>query len=248
LVIAADRRCGDLSGDAGGEDLADIEAVVGFEVEVADDEAVEAGPGSLEERGRAHEGVDGEAVEGVGVAAGVIGELADHEAVGGVDEADAEVVAVADEGLDPVTFADGDAEEDGLIGAGEDGAHDDPASAAVERGGHEEQPGGEACDGTPDFCGWLRHGLHGGEGSGQIAPEMFGGLGVGGSGGGPATGWKGLYEECTSSVLDARPRRRWRAGRCASACLDGVYGKTARSEVESRGKRGKMSKSVAKCG
>jgi hypothetical protein len=128
--------------DLAAHDVGDVEGVVGFHIEVADDQAVEDDGASFEERCAGDEGLYREGVEGVKVLLGVVAracfaELAGGEAVGRVDEAEAKAVAVADKGLDPVPAEDGNSEQRRLVRTLADPLHDGARSLAIERAGHD---------------------------------------------------------------------------------------------------------------
>ena len=80
-------------------------------------------------------------VEGITIAwAACLGALAQEERGAGIDGADGEGVAVADEGRDPVAVADGGADEQRRVGTGHDPACGDSGTLAGIVRGEEEVP------------------------------------------------------------------------------------------------------------
>lgn len=125
--------------DARGDHEAEVELIVGLEVDVAANLAVE---GEALDDGRARcETRGGNEVEGITIArAARLGALAQEERGTRIDGADGEGVAVADEGRDPVAAADGGADEQRRVGTGHDPACGDSGTLVGIVRGEEEVP------------------------------------------------------------------------------------------------------------
>lgn len=115
--------------DSSGQNQADEEFAIGFEIEVANDFAIEDKVGLAQDRASGGHGFDGEGVEGIlgffGIVIGGHLKFAHDEAVGARDTTKGEAAAVADERLDGVAFADGDADQARFVGARLHAAGDD---------------------------------------------------------------------------------------------------------------------------
>lgn len=147
-------------GDACVDDFGDVELVVGFDVEVHGDAAVEGGGGAWEEgcAGGEGEGFEGfEGVVGLVVVVGVVFDECEAACERGVllgGDADAEGSGVADERRDGLAFGERDGDGGWFGGGGLDEVDAEAEASAFVGGGDDEDASWEEFEGGVEFGEW----------------------------------------------------------------------------------------------